>query len=75
MVYAYAPPNQEQEAELFTSSSLQDITVSAVIEVDFDVINIETSGGGQALEYVPAKKPVPTDEGLEPAKKPLSKGI
>jgi uncharacterized protein YggE len=37
VVYAYAPPNQEQEAELFTSSSLQDITVSAVIEVDFDV--------------------------------------
>lgn len=37
VVYAYTPPNQEQEAELFTSSSLQDITVAAVIEVDFDV--------------------------------------
>ena len=37
VVYAYVPPNQEQEAELFTSSSLQDITVSAVIEVDFEV--------------------------------------
>lgn len=55
VVYAYMPPNQEQEAELFTSSSLQDITVSAVIEVDFEVQSVTTTSGGDAAPFVPQK--------------------
>lgn len=75
VVYAYMPPNQEQEAELFTSPSLQDITVSAVIEVDFDVINIARPEAGltpDKFQPEPAKKPVPSDEfEPKPAKKPV----
>ena len=59
VVYAYMPPNQEQEAELFTSSSLQDITVSAVIEVDFDVEPTLKATATQTDEFAP-RKLVPT---------------
>lgn len=35
--YAFMTQDSDKEAELFTSSSLQDITVSAVIDVEFEV--------------------------------------
>lgn len=35
--YAFMTQDADKEAELFTSSSLQEITVSAVIDVEFDV--------------------------------------
>ncbi|RLS51688.1 MAG: DUF541 domain-containing protein [Planctomycetota bacterium] len=37
VVYGFMPPNSEKEAELYTSSSLQEISVSAAIDVEFEV--------------------------------------
>ncbi len=39
--YAFMTQDADKEAELFTSSSLQEITVSAVIDVEFEVEAVE----------------------------------
>ena len=45
---AYMTQDANKEAELFTSSSLQEITVSAVIDVEFEVAPTPGGAGGDA---------------------------